>query len=81
MEDDAAALDPDHCIGCGLCVTTCPTDSLKLARKPDEQQAGVPKNMVEATIQLAKARGKLSNADLIRMQLKSKMDRLLASRR
>jgi ferredoxin len=80
MEEDVAALDPDHCIGCGLCVTTCPSDSLKLARKPEAEQSGVPKNMVEATLQLAKARGKLSNADLIQMQLKSKMDRLLASR-
>jgi len=80
MDEDVASLDLDHCIGCGLCVTTCPTESLTLARKPETEQSVVPKNMVDATIKLAKARGKLSTADLVQMQLKSKLDRFLASR-
>jgi hypothetical protein len=39
----------------------------------------VPKNIIETSINLAKARGKLSAGKMIRMQVKSKMDRLLAS--
>ena len=80
LEDDTARLDADRCIGCGLCVSTCPTKSLSLVRKPQSRQPEVPKNMIEASIKLGRARGKLSAADLVQMQLKSKLDRLLASK-
>jgi NAD-dependent dihydropyrimidine dehydrogenase PreA subunit/DNA-binding Lrp family transcriptional regulator len=80
LEDDVAVLDVDRCIGCGLCVSTCPTDSITLVRKPAFDQARVPKNLIEASIRLGKERGKLSNFGLVKMNLKSKLDRLLASR-
>ena len=35
--DDKAVYNRNNCFGCGLCVTTCPTDSLILERKPDDQ--------------------------------------------
>ena len=35
--DGAAAVDLGRCIGCGLCVTTCPTEALRLVAKPDPQ--------------------------------------------
>jgi ferredoxin len=28
-------LDANRCIGCGLCVSTCPTEALTLRRKPE----------------------------------------------
>ena len=80
LEGDIARLDPDRCIGCGLCVSTCPTKSLSLVRKPQSRQLEVPKNMIEASIRLGRERGKLSTANLVQMQLKSKLDRLLASK-
>ncbi|KMY69088.1 hypothetical protein AAU61_06090 [Desulfocarbo indianensis] len=78
--DKKVVLDLDRCIGCGLCVSTCPTKSLTLARKPENEQPRVPKNNLEALMNTARARGKLSPARLAVMSLKSKMDRLLASR-
>lgn len=30
----AVAVDPARCIGCGLCVVTCPTDAMQLTPKP-----------------------------------------------
>jgi len=33
VEDDQVVLNSDRCIGCGLCVSTCPTGSLILKRK------------------------------------------------
>ncbi len=33
-EEGAPVVDLDRCIGCGLCVSTCPTGALRLAAKP-----------------------------------------------
>jgi len=30
MEGDAVTLDSNRCIGCGLCVSVCPTGALRL---------------------------------------------------
>jgi NAD-dependent dihydropyrimidine dehydrogenase PreA subunit/DNA-binding Lrp family transcriptional regulator len=80
VENEHVVLNADRCIGCGLCVSTCPTDSLTLIRKPESEQLTVPKNMQNAAIQLGKARGKMGTGNLVSMLLKSKKDRLLASK-
>ena len=59
LDGDTIALDVDRCIGCGLCVPSCPTESLALVRKPESEQPEVPKNMIEAFMKLGKARGKM----------------------
>ncbi len=56
MSDDYVVLDRDRCIGCGLCVTTCPEDALRLERKPETEQPMVPANQKEAFALRAKAR-------------------------
>jgi H+/Na+-translocating ferredoxin:NAD+ oxidoreductase subunit B len=80
LVDEKASVDLDSCIGCGLCVSTCPTGSLTLARKPEYEQPEVPGDLIKASIELGRARGKLSKGDLLMMQIKSKVDRLLASK-
>lgn len=80
LEDSKAVLNLDRCIGCGLCVTTCPTGSLTLKRKPESEQAEVPKDFDQAMIKLGKERGKLSTLGMIGMLVKSKVDRFLAAR-
>ena len=52
-------MDLNRCIGCGLCVNTCATNSLSLMRKPEAKQPYVPKDIMETHIRLMKARGKL----------------------
>jgi Fe-S-cluster-containing hydrogenase component 2 len=34
--DDIATIDLNLCIGCGLCVTTCPEDALSLKQKTED---------------------------------------------
>ncbi len=80
LADKKAVLDLDRCIGCGLCVSTCPTDSLSLLRKPKAKQPYVPKDVIETNIKIGKAHGKLSMGKMVGMQVRSKVDRLLASR-
>ncbi|MGZ6193219.1 MAG: 4Fe-4S binding protein, partial [Syntrophales bacterium] len=80
VENKKAILNTDRCIGCGLCVDTCRTKSLILLRKPEAQQAYVPKNIIETSIRLGEARGKLGIGKMVSMQIKSKLDRLLAQR-
>ncbi|MBL7184893.1 MAG: 4Fe-4S dicluster domain-containing protein [Phycisphaerae bacterium] len=80
LEADKAALNAERCIGCGLCVSTCPTDSLALMRKPKSEQAEVPKDFDHTLIKIGKNRGKLSTAGMVKMLVKSKVDRFLAAR-
>ena len=44
-EGDRVALNTDRCIGCGLCVSTCPSGALALVRKPENKQTQIPVNM------------------------------------
>lgn len=80
LENKNTTLNLDRCIGCGLCVSTCPTKSLTLVRKMKTKQPYIPKDIIETSIKLGKARGKLSTGKLVSMQVKSKVDRLLASK-
>ncbi|MDP7417627.1 MAG: 4Fe-4S binding protein, partial [Desulfobacterales bacterium] len=34
----------DRCIGCGLCVTTCPSEAMSLVLKPEESRFEPPTN-------------------------------------
>ena len=78
LEDDSVRLDVERCIGCGLCVTTCPTHTLTLQRRA--KAPPVPRNIVQAYIEAVQKRGKMTMIDLALLQLKSKLDRLLAAK-
>jgi len=80
LADKKALLNPDRCIGCGLCVSTCPTHSLSLVRKPKAMQLHVPKDIIDTNLRLGKARGKFGLGKMVGMQVRSKLDRLLATK-
>ena len=40
--EDSSLVDLDHCIGCGLCVTTCDFDAIKLHKDEDRQWVPQP---------------------------------------
>ncbi len=70
----------ERCIGCGLCVTTCETEAMYLERKPEYEQPYIPKNYVENTLRLARQRGTIKTPELVKMAIRSKIDRLLSMR-
>jgi electron transport complex protein RnfB len=57
VQDDRVMHDPDRCIGCGLCVSTCPSGALTLHRKPDTKLSEPPSTMQDTwrTIALNRA--------------------------
>jgi len=69
-----------HCIGCGLCITTCPNQAVHLVRKPETEQTPIPKDLSASAIHLGQARGKLGIPELLKMQVKSTVVRMLAPR-
>jgi formate hydrogenlyase subunit 6/NADH:ubiquinone oxidoreductase subunit I len=52
--DAAAEVKHSHCIGCGLCVTTCPTEAISLEKVPEEKP--VPDTVPELYARLFRER-------------------------
>ena len=57
VRDDRVMHDPARCIGCGVCVSTCPSGALTLHRKPDTKLYEPPSTMQDTwrTIALNRA--------------------------
>ena len=54
---DDVAINRARCIGCGLCVTTCPEEALSLLQKPADQVQTPPATALEQMLQMAQKRG------------------------
>ena len=57
IEEDKAEIDLNRCIGCGLCVTKCPTEAAFLVKKSEEDLYNPPENSMEMHIRMAQERG------------------------
>lgn len=55
---EVAEVNRDRCIGCGLCVTTCPSGALSLAVKPEAERRVPPAKGKEFFMEMASRRGK-----------------------
>jgi Na+-translocating ferredoxin:NAD+ oxidoreductase RNF subunit RnfB len=56
-EDGSYRVQPDRCIGCGVCVPSCPTESITLVRKPESEHDQPPANLMDWYFKRAENRG------------------------
>jgi electron transport complex protein RnfB len=49
----------ERCIGCGVCAVACSTESIRLVRRPVEEQTVPPKNIVHWAVERSSARSGL----------------------
>ncbi len=59
MESGAAVVNPDNCIGCGLCVTGCPEETTSLAKRAGAET--VPANIQELGVKVLQEKGKFED--------------------
>jgi ferredoxin len=58
MDDgDAYRVVKNRCIGCGLCVSTCPSGALSLVHKPEEERSAPPVTESEWFDERSRSRG------------------------
>jgi len=56
VEETAAEVDLDRCIGCGLCVAACDFDAVALRRKPDAEKYIPPETVIDTFVAIGKER-------------------------
>ena len=78
MGDDGLVLYEHRCIGCGLCVTTCTTGALTLARKLDEEQPVVPRDFADMQFRRGRRRGVLGAGKIVKTAVRTAVDHLRA---
>jgi Pyruvate/2-oxoacid:ferredoxin oxidoreductase delta subunit len=47
QNDDGYRISAAQCLGCGVCVPTCPTGAIQLIRKPKEEQDNPPADLIK----------------------------------
>lgn len=62
--DEGYEVIRDQCIGCGLCVTACPTDAIRLQKRPESELSPPPANQEE----WYRERGRLRGVDFSRYE-------------
>jgi Na+-translocating ferredoxin:NAD+ oxidoreductase subunit B len=40
--EEHAAVDPEKCVGCGVCAPSCPSEAISIVRRPDATVATIP---------------------------------------
>ncbi len=55
--DDTLLVDAMRCVGCGVCVPSCPSEALGLIRRPAEEIPALPETLKEWGLERAAARG------------------------
>jgi Fe-S-cluster-containing hydrogenase component 2 len=78
MDDGIALLDAHKCIGCGLCVSSCPIEAFSLHRKPGPEKPKIPEKLTHAAVKRLWVRGKLGLGRVSSLLIRSQKDRLFS---
>ena len=57
LENDIAVVESSSCIGCGLCVSGCPENAMRLEPRPDPP--ALPETVMEMGLKVAADKGRL----------------------
>ena len=49
--DDGYRVLEERCIGCGVCVVTCPTEAMLLETRPEAERTTPPRNIIDWSVQ------------------------------
>jgi len=60
----------DRCIGCGVCVVTCPTEAMSMMSRPESERTVPPRNIIDWSVQRAANRSGPVKAMALRGWLK-----------
>jgi Fe-S-cluster-containing hydrogenase component 2 len=52
----SGAVSKDRCIGCGVCIASCPTESIKLLRRPQAEQLVPSRDIMNWSLERASSR-------------------------
>ena len=55
VRESVAVVDPERCIGCGLCVTTCDVEAVHMV--PRQHAAEPPRTITEMALKIATEKG------------------------
>ena len=67
---EAYEVNPERCIGCGVCVVTCPTEAMSIRPRPESEHTVPPRNIVDWSVQRAASRSGPVKAMALRGWLK-----------
>jgi Fe-S-cluster-containing hydrogenase component 2 len=56
-EEDNFRIIAEKCIGCGLCVTDCSVECIRLVRRPEDQIIHPPRDIMQWADERARLRG------------------------